>query len=593
MKITVCSVVMMLGALVSSCVDSGPVVGSGGSNHCTRNEDCREGVCEVARRRCVSNQRTEVFFVVSPHAEQSRDLIASFMPLRAVSTGEALDLTLRQRRTLYGSVLAPVADSPTELRPVMSSVFFTPSDNPDDAALATVVSQEGTYPALNNDTMAYTWTASLPSGRYDVLVRPSQSLQAVFPPRFERDVDVRPDSPFQRFDMHYPLMYARWSGVVRNRSGEPVSGLTVRAVDPEHNNIEVSTTVRTRELTSETPGAFSLAMAPGAPASWNLRITSSVNAHAGFVMELSRQTCARLDNTGTNIEINLPTDLGLPVPAVRAVDQRCTGCVRVTASVEGLTNGMRRTLRGASVTLRMPIMPTSSLPDARAWFEDRVQTDADGTFTTWLIPGAYEVLVTPQGETFANAIRRDFRVRDDAQTQSGQVFRLDPRIPVEGRVLTMNRESLRGARVQAVPFADAYQTYPCNEGLVPIALSRVANPVDTVTTADGSYRLDLDPGVYRLAVEPPPGSGFATTLSQVLCISSRTRALDIVMDSPVEVHGTVRNPSGSASPGSTVEAVLRVREAGARGVLVRVGRVQADGLGAYSIALPADSTAMP
>ncbi len=586
----------------ASCVEDRALVGAPTVNRCQADGECREGVCDLAHHRCVAVARTEVFFrVLPPESAGAGDALPTLTPPRSIRTGEVVDLALRQRRTVYGTVAAQREGSMGDPEPIAATVTFTPSDGPDVVSPIEVVAQTSPLPDLPGDRVAHTWAASLTDGTYDVIVRPAQAFRDRIPPRFERRFDVRSDSAQQRFDILYPAAYPRWSGTIRGRAGALIGGLSVRAVDPASRNVEVSTVALTDGPDGTSPGAFSVAMAPGAPQDWVLRVTSNVNTHAGLVVELPKAVCARLDPSGRDVAIDLPTDAGLAVTSSTPPSgppgeptPRCAGCVQVNASVEGRSmSGARRALRGATVTLRttIPTAGTSLGDGARAWFEDRVQTDSDGSFSTWLVPGTYEVVIDVPDDEFANTVVRSFLVGSDMRVQSGRVLTVDPRFAVEGRVLTASGEPVRSARVQAIPFQDAYNAHPCLADVAMRAVAPSANPDDATTTADGSYRLDLDPGLYRIVVEPPAGAGFATTLAQTVCVQSGIRALDVVMDSPVEVHGVVRDPRGVPSPGAHVEALVRVREAGATGVTVRVARTTAGAGGAWTLLLPADSAA--
>ena len=586
---------------LASCSDDRSIVGSSVVNRCSSDSECREGVCDATQHRCVATARAEVFFhVLPPESAGESTGLPTLTPPRSIRSGETVDLALRARRTVYGIVATQRSGGAMEApEPITATVRFTPADAPDVMTAVEVFSQLAALPTMTSDRAVYTWMAALTDGTYDVLVRPAPALRATVPPRFERGFDVRSDSARQRFDILYPASYSRWSGVIRARSGAPVGGLAVRAVDPSKHNIEVSTVVTTGAADGFVPGSFSIAMAPGAPQDWRLRITSNVNSHAGLVLELPKEVCAALDPTGHDLAIELPTDLGLPVtdatqPAGPTGDPvpTCTGCVQVNASVEGSSaDGSRRALRNATVTLRtsIPITGTALGEGAVAWFEDRVQTDADGAFSSWLVPGTYEVVIEPPDEEFANTATT-FLVGSDVRVQSGRVLTASPRIAVEGRVLTASGEALRSARVQAIPFEAANATDPCLAEVGMRALASTANPDDATAAADGSYRLDLDPGLYRIIVEPPSGSGFATTLAQTVCVQSRIRALDVVMDSPVDVRGTVRGPDGMPVPGARVEAIVRAREGNSEGVTVRVARTTAGAGGAWSLLLPAGTT---
>jgi hypothetical protein len=586
-------VLPMLG-LLGACSGDVPIVGNSMLNRCVDDGDCREGVCDVTTRRCVARARAEVFFrIVPPVSRQGpRDLIATVTAPRALRSGETLDLNVRAWRVVFGTISAPVLGDPRmTLAPVAATVTFTPSNVPDIFPSVESVAQSTLLPAMRGQTQGHTYAVAVSEGLFDVAITPLQQHRGELPPQFFNRFNVRPNIVQQRFDIAYPAEFTRWSGTVRNRSGALVSGLTVVAVDPARNDLKVSTLAITDA--GDQAGEFSVAMAIGAPQDWALRVTSNVNERGGLVLQVPRAVCARLDPNGSALDLRLPTDLGLSETATGTAP--CVGCVRVVGTVEaGMSTGLTRPLRNVTVTLRtrVPLGDSPLAPESSAWFEDRVQTSGDGTFSAWLIPGDYEVILEPPGEDFANG-RASLRVRDDVREQMGQTFTVSPRLTVEGRVLTNAGQPVPGARVRAVPFTTAYVRHACLADPTLAALAPRARGDESGTGVDGSYRLDVDPGIYRIVVEPPSGSGFATDLGDTRCVVSNIRSLDLVLDSPVVVRGVVRDPGGRPLHGAQIEAVARVREVGAMGVSLRVARTTTGSDGTYTLLLPSSAMLSP
>lgn len=594
-----------------ACIEdnASPIVG-GPSNVCSTNADCRDGVCNVSQRRCVTLARTEVSFVVTPPGGMANEsAYPTLSTPRTIRTGDALDLNLSAPHTVYGTVSVASTDpqGAISLAPVLATVTFTHASLPGFLLPFTAHSDRASLPTINRDTMAFTWSMVVPEGVYDVAVTPTSESSGRVPPRFESSFDVGRESSFHRFDIAYPPAYTRWSGVVQDVTGAGLTGLTVRAIDPARNGRAVSTVVHTG-ATPDLPGAFAIDLAPGAPSDWTLRVSSEPAAGGGFTLDLPRAVLQRNHPTGRDVVLRLPAEVRqLYVPTTRPSGQppgatppaSCLGCVRVSASVEGRApDGASRPLRDASVTLHASI-PMSQLGDGvSAWFEVRATTDAEGAFSAWLIPGDYDVHIAPQGSTFANGLTHGFRVRDDQGVQNGRIFTLEPRVAVEGRIITPAGDPVRSARVSAVPFHAAYVRNACIDEIADMrALAPRANRVESTTQADGSYRLDVDPGLYRVLIEPGDNSGFAATLSRTVCVpplgvagsTARVGPFDVRLEPPVEIHGVVRDAQRRLAPGASIQAVIRVAEPDAAGVVLSVGRANAGASGAYTLLLPAAS----
>lgn len=589
-------------ASVAGCLDNGSPVVGGRVESCASNADCSGGAtCDTATRRCVSRARTEVFFSVAP-SSASANAYPTLVRPRSISADEQVDLALRSPRVVYGSVTVP-AESGETPRYIPATLEFTPTDLAGVSVPVQAVA--GADPerlaATNRDPS--TWMATLTEGLFDVVVRPTSNLAALVPPRFERGFEVRAGSVTQRFDLAYPTSYARWEGVLEGDLGQRIAGFTARAVDPAAGNRVLSTVSSTAgDGTEGSTGRFSCAMAPGAPDAWTLRLSSDDGAGAGVVIDIPRAALAAAAPSGRDLRVSLADVTGLThaaaahttVPGAPPPNGPCVGCVDVRASVEASEpDGQGRPVRGASVTLRTALRPPAGLPGATAWYESRVTTDADGGFRAWLVPGDYDVTVAPSDESLRSAIQHGFRVRADATQQAGQVFALSPRPSIAGRVLGRDGLAVRNARVTAVPYHDAAPTNPCLDEPDVRALATRATREDVVTGSDGGYRLDLNPGLYRLLIEPPESSGFPVTLGAPVCVVRRVMDFDTTLEAPVQVRGVVRDAANAPAPMATVEALVRLREGDARGVVLRVARATADREGRYLLLIPASAAGSP
>jgi hypothetical protein len=578
----------------AACLDGNAVVGTR-VERCSADAECPGAVCDLATQRCVSRARAEVFFTVTPATGRvSADAYPTLTRPRSIVAGERVDLAMRAPRVVFGAVTAPTGAG-DGVAYVPATLEFTPTDL---AGVSPPV-QAVAGSALLSDPDMHTWTATLTEGLYDVVVRPASALAATVPPRFDRAFEVRAGAVMQRFDIAYPTTYARWEGVVETAAGMGVAGFAVRAVEPAANSRVLSTVSATAgDGTEGSAGRFACSMAPGAPDAWSLRLTADDGAGGSLVVDVPRAALAAAAPSGRDLRVVLPELTGLTHAAAgRAAVAGgsvpygpCVGCVDVRASVEGVdTQNQSRSVRGATVTLRAAMRPPTGIADATSWFEARAVTEADGSFRAWLVPGDYDVVVTPAGDAYRSVVQHGYRVRSDAATQSGQVFSLPLRPTVSGRVLGRDGLAVRGARVTAVPYHDAAPTNPCLDEPDLRTLASRATPTETTTGADGSYEVALNPGLYRLLIEPAENSGFPVTMGAPVCVARRISNLDATLEAPVQVRGVVRDARGAPSPLATVEAVVRLREGAAPGVVLRVARATADAAGNYQLLVPASA----
>jgi hypothetical protein len=595
---------MLLGLLLApaACLEGNPVVG-GSVERCTADSECPGASCDRATQRCLSRARAEVFFAVTPATGRvSADAFPTLTRPRSILADESVDLALRAPRVVYGVVTVP-ADADAAGRYIPATLEFTPSDLAGVSPPVQAVAGTMAIPNATRDRDSFTWSATLTEGLFDVLVRPASTLAATVPPRFERGFEVRGGAVMQRFDIAYPTTYARWAGLIETAAGQPVAGFAVRAVDPAANNRVLSTVSSTAgDGTEGSGGRFACSMAPGAPEAWTLRLSADNGAGGGLMIDIPRAALVAAAPSGRDLRVVLPELTGLThaaaarpvVPGAPPPYGPCVDCVDVRASVEGLDpDGQSRSMGGATVTLRAAMRPPVGIAAATSWYESRAVTEADGSFRAWLVPGDYDVVVTPAGEAFRSAVQHGFRVRSDVTEQAGQVFTLERRPSLAGRVLGRDGLAVRGARVTAVPYHDAAPTNPCLADPDLRALASRATTTETVTSTDGSYQVDLNPGLYRLLVEPAESSGFPVTLGAPVCVARRVSNFDTTLEAPVQVRGVVRDARGMPSPLATVEALVRLREGDAPGVVLRVARATADANGNYRLLIPASAAGSP
>ncbi|MFO0671484.1 MAG: hypothetical protein U0235_17950 [Polyangiaceae bacterium] len=205
----------------------------------------------------------------------------------------------------------------------------------------------------------------------------------------------------------------------------------------------------------------------------------------------------------------------------------------------------------------------------------QIQTDDGGRFAVDLPPGRYDVAVMPTIE-------------------SGFATRSVPLVPCwrrRRRTGPLGRAPRRGPRLRS-PHRRAAPSRGrrCGRSLASVTRARgqawsLARARATVTAADGSFLLGVDPGQYDLVVEPPKGSRFpvqrvtgVTVAGQGTQVAPLVSLAPIVLRAPLDLGFTMLDDAAGGAPVSgAMVRVLVPGEGGpvelAWGVTDRTGRV--------------------
>jgi hypothetical protein len=231
------------------------------------------------------------------------------------------------------------------------------------------------------------------------------------------------------------------------------------------------------------------------------------------------------------------------------------------------------------------------LPPFACATEISTTTDPDGTFSISLLPGSYSVYARPSGTSPAGQEVRTVLLQPvlvqspgSGAPQSGQQIDLLPAVPYSGRVVSPTGRSGPDVTVRA----EALDPGGDLDNVGPVA--RYARTVETVTDERGEFRLGVDLGYYDLSVRPAPESGFAWNYVTNRAITqgdvSGAVLGKLVLQSPMRYAGTVRNDSGAALGGATVEAYAFVRAPDGSKRAVRVASAQSADDGRFELLLP-------
>ena len=193
--------------------------------------------------------------------------------------------------------------------------------------------------------------------------------------------------------------------------------------------------------------------------------------------------------------------------------------------------------------------------DGMAIYEREQRTDGKGEVQVKLIPGTatdprnYVVTILPPPDSPYgarcvpdNAVTN---VGNDMQPQYSATFHLDPKVILKGTILG---DGSSPAATTSVSAARVLVTSPCGDAVA-------VSPVSSTTLRNGTYEMLVDPGTYRLDIDPPMGSELPRlTLDQDQAVIVSTDSLtihDVMLPAGEAIEGDVRGmdatPLGSAS----------------------------------------------
>jgi hypothetical protein len=315
--------------------------------------------------------------------------------------------------------------------------------------------------------------------------------------------------------------------------------------------------------------------------------TAVTDEHGVFTLRMQRSVLPG-DGAGLTIEVRPLDDMeARPSLLLSTVDinknalpaLRLPAFQKPEAYVVPVVGGPdKRPVVGATVRFRATL-PSGGVGDA--FYERVAQTGPMGTAMIPLIPGAsqatrdYVVQVSPPADSdFAAGCVASYAI--GPATTSGQrvgaAIELAPKITIEGRVLRADGKPAASVRVRPTLITGASA-----EGCGGVLASAAS---EQNTDVDGRYRLRLDPGQYRLDIEPPQGTPLPST-STVVTVPE-TRTADVVLPSPVLVEGRVLSPNRTPA----ADAEVRAFGKDAMGVTFRRAVALTDAEGKFRLIVP-------
>ncbi len=322
---------------VTRCGGDSGVVGPV-TNRCARNADCAEGVCDLAQQRCVATARPEVFFALAPAASTAS--VARFPTLtasRTLRSGDTLDLRFRGARTVYGTVRAPGAEG-------------TPRRGG---------AGDGGVRARGHRGPGLAHSRGGGRGRQRRAGRRVRRAQLV---RHPRRRDLRRGGAPELGVLRAPLRRASSApstcaatpscsaSTSRTRAPSPAGRAwcaTASATPCPGSRCARWTPTATARCSPPSPtptatpptgssaGTSHIDLAPGAPDTWALRVSSDASRGAWLNVEIPAGARAAMDPRDMRLELSSLAGLPADAAAAPANGAPCNDCVEVLASVEG------------------------------------------------------------------------------------------------------------------------------------------------------------------------------------------------------------------------------------------------------------------
>jgi hypothetical protein len=193
--------------------------------------------------------------------------------------------------------------------------------------------------------------------------------------------------------------------------------------------------------------------------------------------------------------------------------------------------------------------------DGIAIYEREQRTNGNGEVQVKLIPGTatdprnYVVTILPPPDSPYgarcvpdNAVTN---VGNDVQPQYSATFHLDAKVILKGTILGNGSSP---AATTSVSATRVLVTSPCGDAVA-------VSPVSSTTLRNGTYEMLVDPGTYRLDIDPPMGSELPRlTLDQdeaVIVSTDQVTTHDVMLPAGEAIEGDVMGmdatPLGSAA----------------------------------------------
>ena len=226
-------------------------------------------------------------------------------------------------------------------------------------------------------------------------------------------------------------------------------------------------------------------------------------------------------------------------------------------------------------------------------FRTTVDTDGNGNFNQWLLPGVYTVQAKPVNAPGLAFTKSTLEVASG--DFGGKTITVRGKRALVGSALTPTEEAAHGVPVLLTPTPPASTSYIRSElssaDLLPSGASAFTN-------GSGEFALDVDAGEYTLWLQPEPASDLPWALLARLTIpdvaEQPTPRLSVAISNPVVLRGRVLSPEGDVIANARIRAwVAPAPLAGEEQAesVIQVAETTSDARGDYELLLPASIAA--
>ncbi len=574
-------------------------------NHCQSEADCSQGSCSLPQGVCVANDgqfSTVLFEVSTPATTKEFGGIRFIKTLEQLaSSGGVVNLELDVVSTVSGSV-SPTRGSHQDKQAcdvtyagsskVPVKITLTPSER-----LLGLQTQAYVAETVKQADNEFGFSLKVPAGVYDLYVEPDKELAGAgastscsVVPQLLKKLDIAAGAitlPLVAQPPSLLKLKVEWptpdlTNPLENALAS-LEGWTVDVIDPSTG------------LLLSVPGTLAQTGTSG-----EFEIYEGQVEYAPVVGEGSvpGKELVRLRPAAGVVAPTIVLEQGtLDAFGVgEALINNLGGVPQAVSIVDSPVQSADGKLVAGTTTLKFVAKKLSFLESGTLFAFERTVEATEGKFNVDLLPGEYDVFISPPPASGLATTRTTLDVAKQPLTQTGKTLTVSAVSKVSGIAFSPGGAILAGASVYAVaspvlvdPLLLAANTAP----FTPLS-------DNSVVEADGRFIINADPGTFDFYVRPEDRSGFAWFIRPNMKIQnaahdlgSLSLALPIAFTGAVSVPGLDSDGLGRVVvPGALVRAYVYLTDTGytsdpkqARSVL-QVAETRAGTDGTFSLLLP-------